>query len=255
MVIFNWTHYLSTTVMMVVLAICGVANASVQFFVNSPTTNSIDWTTSVTSLGAVVNTNVNFNTHPVGALISSFYTVSDGVTLTASSSDNNQVQSGAGPGQGNNTSMPLSTGEGPHAPSNHLFDGGSPSTLTISFSQAVTGAGLFVIDHFNPNFGEFLELRAYDGPNGTGNLLGSALSASFNFQNNNLYFMGVSDTDSMIRSIQFIDTNTLTGDTIGLDDIRFARIPVIGAVPEPISVFIWGSLAYLVGLAAWRRPT
>ena len=58
------------------------AQAVPVFFFNSPATNSADWSASLA--GATINTNVNFNSHPLGALNGSFYNVSDGVTLTGS---------------------------------------------------------------------------------------------------------------------------------------------------------------------------
>lgn len=201
----------------------------VTFFTNNPTTNSTDWGTSVTGLGGAINTNVDFDAHPLGALQSNFYALSDGVTLTPSG-DVNQVQFGAGPGQGNTVTPPLSPGEGVHPTSNFLFDGGSPSSLTISFAQPVLGVGLFVIDYYNPSGSNPLTIEAFTGANGTGTSLGSASSVAFNFQRNNLYFMGVSSSGNDIGSIVFTDVNSATGDTTGIDSIQFA--PLVNQAPD-----------------------
>jgi hypothetical protein len=162
-------------------------------------------------------------------LQSDFYTGSAGVTLTATG-DVDNVMNGAGPGQSNTSSPPLSPGEGPHAPSNYLNDGTQISSLTISFDAPVFGAGLFTIDHFNPGGDNPLTLEAFDGPNGTGNSLGIATSVAFNYQPNNLYFMGVTSDSGGIQSVVFTDVSTSTGDVIGLDDIWFATA---GDVPPP----------------------
>ena len=44
------------------------AQSQVIFFTNNPTTNSTDWSNSVNGLDGAINTNVNFDTHPLGAL-------------------------------------------------------------------------------------------------------------------------------------------------------------------------------------------
>jgi hypothetical protein len=98
--------------------------------------------------------------------------------------------------------------------------------LTISFDEAVLGAGLFTIDYFGPNPTTTMTLAAYDGINGTGTLLGSGTSVVENLQPTNLYFMGVTDPDNVIRSVVFSHTNT-TGDTIGIDDIRIGTRDVV----------------------------
>jgi hypothetical protein len=217
------------------------ASAATIGFVSSPTTNSVNFTAFILGMGGSLNTNVNFNTHPLGPLMSGFYQVSDGVTLTPVG-DVNTVMSGAGPANGNTFSPPVSPGEGPHPPSNFLFDGGSPSNLTISFATPVLGAGLFVIDYFNPGNNNPLTIEAFSGPGGTGTSLGSFSSVAFNFQNNRMYFMGIGRTEGDIGSIRFTDVNSTTGDTTGIDDIRFG-VAVNGGpvIPEPTSLLLLGS--------------
>lgn len=189
-------------------------------FVSHPTSNSTEFISFATGLGAAIDASVNFDTHPTGPLNGSFYS-GIGVTLSATG-DVNTIVNNAGPNQGNAFSPPISPGEGPHASSPHIFDGGEPSSLTISFASPVIGVGLTTVDYFNPSGTNPLTIQAFTGPNGTGSLLGSFSSAAFNFQPNSKYFMGVVSDLGDIRSIVFTDVNNNTGDTIGLDDVLFA---------------------------------
>lgn len=227
----------SAAVCAVVLVVgAGEVHADFITFTANPTSNSQDWTNFVTGLGGAINNNVDFNAHPTGALMTNFYSLSDGVTLTPSG-DVNTVQFGAGPGQGNTTTPPTSLGEGLHPASNFLFDGEQPSSLTISFDAPVLGAGLFIIDYFNPGTsGNPLEIEAFTGANGTGTSLGIVSSVAFNFQPNHLYFMGVASSENDIQSIVFRDVNVNTFDTIGLDNIVFAQQTSVSSVPEPSSL-------------------
>lgn len=222
------------------LLICllsGTANAALIGFVSNPTGNSTDWASQVSLLGGTVNSNVNFDTMATGTLNSNFYTVSDGVTLISSSNDVSTVQFGAGPGQNNVSSAPVSIGEGLHASSNYLFDGGVASSLTISFASNVLAVGLDIIDYFNPYGSNPLTIEAFTGQNGTGASLGLFSSVAFNFQRNNTYFMGLVSTQSNIGSLVFTDVNAATGDTTGIDNIVFAtssNTPV--PAPAPIAL-------------------
>lgn len=228
------------------------APAAFVAYAANPTTNSTDWAAGVTALGGVINNNVNFNAHPTGGLQPNFYLGSDGVTLTAVG-DVNTVLNDAGPGQSNTSSTPLSSGEGPHPVSNYLFDGGAASSLTIDFATPVTGAGLFVIDYFNPNNDNPLTLSAYTGANGTGTLIGTANAAAFNFQSNNVYFLGVISTLGDIRSVVFTDVNSVTGDTTGIDDIRFAPAGGTPTVVAPLPPTVLLAGFGLVGMLGLRR--
>jgi len=205
------------------------AEATLMFYVANPTSNSVDWTNSVTGLGGVVNSNVNFDAHPLGALQNNFYLGSDGVTIASNATGG--IVFGSGPGQSNTGTAP---GEGLHPASNYLRSApgisGVATTTTVSFSSGVIGAGLFAVDYFDS--GSVMTLEAYDGVNGTGNLLGLANAVAQNFQQDRLYFMGVSDTSNMIRSIVLSHDGALN-DVIGLDDIRFA-------VPEPATITLFG---------------
>lgn len=228
------------------------ASATVVGFAANPTANSVDFNNFVASHGGTINSNVNFDTHPTGGLISNFYTVSDGVTLI-STDYSTSVQYGAGPGNGNSGSTPKSSGEGTHPVSNYLYDGTAASTLTINFAQAVLAAGLYVIDNFSPDpYNEVPVIAAYTGLNGTGTLLGSFSAPLYNYQNNFQYFLGIASTLGDIRSLVITDPNGGTGDTIGYDDLRFAVAPTT-AVPEPASLALLG--LGLGGLALSRRKS
>ena len=210
------------------LAGATAAQAQLEGFTANPTTNSADFEARVTELGGSVDKSINFESHPLGTLQPDFYS-GIGVTLTANG-DVNTVVNGAGPGQTNTSDGPLSSGEGTHPASNYLQDGNEVSSLTISFDTPTAGAGLFTIDYFNPSaYDNPLRIEAFDGPNGTGNSLGYFDSEHYNFQMNNMYFMGVIDPGARIRSVVFYDLSTNTGDSMGLDDIWF----VSGVTPTP----------------------
>lgn len=215
-------------------------------FVSNPTQNSVNWTAAALGMGAAINTNIDFETHPLGALQSNFYLVSDGVTLTATG-DVNNVWYGNGPNDGNTFSTPLSSGEGLHVASNYLHDGGAVSSLALTFNQPVLGAGLFVIDYFNPFGDNPLTIGAYTGPNGTGTYLGGFTSVAYNFQPDHLYFMGLLSDVADIRSVVFTDVNSNTGDRTGIDNIRFA----VPAIPEPVTMA--GLFFGLASLGAYVR--
>ncbi len=220
----------------------------IAFGNSSPTGNTAAFTASVTGLGGTIDSSINFDTHPLGLLNPNFY---PGVTLTATG-DSNTVMFGAGPAQGNTSSTPLSTGEGSHSASNFLFDDGAPSSLAISFDQAVFGVGLHVIDYFNPtDFNNPLTIEAFDGPNGTGTSLGLFSSVAFNFQNNNMYFLGVTSSENNIRSLVFTDVNSNTGDTTGIDDILFGV--GVTQVPEPGTLALLGIALAGLGFRRGKR--
>ena len=170
------------------------------------------------------------------------------------SGDVNTVTSGAGPGQGNTFSGPLSSGEGLHASSQYLLDGGAASSLTINFATAVLGAGLFVIDYFNPTGGNNpLSLSAYTGVNGGGTLLGTFNSVALNFQRNHLYFMGITSSAADIQSVIFRDLSTATGDITGIDNIMIANGSA--SVPEAAStlMMVLGAILGLGVMGSTRR--
>jgi len=238
-------------VALVVLGSVCTAHGAVTFYVSNPTGNSTAWTSAVSGLGGVVNTNVNFDAHPTGPLNNTFYSASEGVTLATTGSFST-VTFGGGPGQSNTYTPPLTPGEGPHAASNYLFAAASPSTLTISFNQPVLGVGLFVIDLFNPTQSggpsNPVSIEAFTGTGGTGTSLGSGAAPAYNFQPNHLLYLGVVSTAGDIGSLRLTQPGALA-DQIGVDDVRFTRV-----IPEATSLVTWSLLA-LMGLAVtwWRR--
>ncbi len=210
----------------------------------SPTGNYAAFLATLAGFGITPST-ITFDGEAVGVLNPLF---APGVTFSTVG-DVDVIANGAGPGQGNTSSSPVSSGEGLHAASNYLLDNMSASSLTISFANQLAGAGLFVIDYFNPAAGNTLTLEAFTGANGTGTSLGSFSSVAFNFQRNNSYFMGFTSAAGDIGSIVFTDVNNTTGDAMGLDDVTLA-VPV-QATPEPASVLLMAT--GLGALAFFRR--
>ncbi len=188
-------------------------------FVDNPTGNSVDFRNKIADLGGDVNEAVDFDSHPVGGILPDHY-AGEGVRVLGAGSVTS-VATGEGPGQGNTSSPPLSDGEGLHAASNYVAGPAQAGSLTISFDEPSLGAGVFLLDVFNPNGVHPITLDAYDGPEGGGNLLGSFNAAGFNFQRNKLYFMGVVSTDNNIRSIR-VNITGGAGDALGFDNVLFA---------------------------------
>jgi len=241
-------HFSGRWMLLLVLLALPSTAATILYGDLSPTGNYAAWSSQIVSLGSAVQT-IDFESHPAGTLVPGFY---PGVTLTPSG-DVDTVTSGTGPGQGNDTSLPLSTGEGAHPSSNYLLDNGSPSTLPISFDSPVYGAGLFIIDYFNPSLGDNpLTLEAFTGPNGTGTSLGVVNSVAYNFQNNNMFFMGIVSTLGDIGSVVFTDVNSNTGDTTGIDNISYSGAG-IARIPEPSTFALLGAGISLLALRRRRK--
>lgn len=234
------------------------APAAFLAYDSSPTTNSADWAAEVASLGGVVNSAVNFDAHPTGALQPNFYASSAGVTFSSTGSPYT-VAFGAGPSGTNTTNGPFSPGEGVHPASNYLANAGRTQSLTITFATPVFGAGLFVIDFFNPNAGNDLFLTAYAGPDGTGAPLGNgaaSFGSFYNFQQNKRLFLGVVSTDGDIRSVTFDHHANPQFDLIGLDDLRFApAAPAVATPLPPTALALLAGVTTLAGLARRRRAS
>ena len=199
--------------------------------------NSNEWRTAVKRLGCMINENVDFELHPPGALDDRFYESAEGVTLTPTG-DISGVTYGEGPGQGNVTSTPLSTGEGKHPASNYLADDTALSTLTVTFDQPVFGAGIFVIDNYNPSEDDPILIEAFTGPDGTGTSLGEFSSEAFNFQKNYMHFVGIVSDAGDIRSVVFTDVDGGMSDRIGYDNLMFATDPPPIPLPGPMAMTI-----------------
>jgi hypothetical protein len=236
--------FIKGSVVIATIVAVSPANAAIIGFVSNPTTNSVNFTNAALGQGATIDSSINFNSLPTGILNPNAY---PGVTLTAVGGVDNVVF-GAGPGDSNTSSTPLSPGEGPHPASNYLRDPSNPSTLTISFNNGpVNGVGLSIIDYFNPSNNNPLTIEAFTGQNGTGTSLGSFASVAFNFQTNNTYFMGLLSDTANIGSVIFTDVSDSTGDTTGIDNILIASTST-QQVPEPFTII--GTL--IGGTAAFR---
>jgi hypothetical protein len=223
---------------MILAGSIAAARAGVITYANNPTGNSVDFNTAASVLGSSANYS-NFEGMS-GALNSNVFL---GMTLTGTGSFTT-ITVGAGPNQANTTETPLSSGEGSHAasclqvapslPCAYLGDDQTTyGTLTVTFATPVLGAGIFTIDVFNPyTNADVFSLSAWTGANGTGTLLGTATGASYNFQPNNMYFLGVISTAGNIGSMVFSQNGAGSGDLIGLDDLAVVGQPK-GSTPEP----------------------
>lgn len=225
------------------------AEAGLIWFTDQPSSNSLNWRNSVTAAGGAINSNVDFNGHPDGALQTGFYSLSDGVTFS-DHHNFDEVRWSFGPGQsGTSGALP---GEGTHPRSNYLHIA-SAGEFTISFATPVLGAGFFTIDKYNDSQ---LWVDVFTGQNATGDLLGSWLSMGQNFQTNKLFFIGAqTDNDTRIGSLR-LRFDASARDEVGIDDVVFATKtstqppPLPAAAPEPASISLLG--AGLLGLAGLR---
>jgi hypothetical protein len=233
--------------------------ATITGYVNDPTGDSTDFGAGLAALGGSVNT-LNVGGLPTGTLNSSAFA---GVTLAGTGSFDT-VTFGVGPSNGNTTTPPLSTGEGPHAAASYIGDQltPGPQTFTVSFDTPVSGAGIFLIDLFNPlsvplcgGLCDDVTLQAFTGTDGTGTSLGTYHSAAYNFQGNPvnyLYFMGITSSSIDIGSIVLSQTNDPSGDVIGLGNILYGT-GTTSAVPEPSSTIPLLTAMILLAVGARRK--
>ncbi len=235
---------------------------SPEFFVAHPTTNSREWTSAVSAIGGVLDTDVDFRGMSTGVLNGSFYDTpahNDGVRMYASNSSFDQIVAGPGPGQQGQYGT-VSGGEGTSSASQYLqstspgFGGGS--SLTISFDTPALAVGFFTVDYFGSDLTtNQLSLSIYSGQGGRGALLGTATAVRDDFQPNRLYFMGYVSATADIGSAVLSRGPDVDGDTLGVTGVLFADGPRnLGAVPEPSAVaLLCVSGVVLIGRTALRR--
>lgn len=213
-----------------------LASAAVTGYVLNPSNNSGDFASAAAGLSLAVDSTVDFETHPAGPLItSSYYAGSNGVTLSGTS-----VYAAYGPGaSGGTVTSPASTGEGLRTGTfGSIINSGQNWSLTATFASPVAGAGFMTVDYFNPWDDNPMTLEAFDGPDGTGSLIGSYSATPFCFQLNYTYFMGVMSTDGDIRSVR-ISSAGRYGDGVFVDFLSYT-VPGPGAASMLLALTLVG---------------
>ncbi len=238
-----------------VLAMTRSVGASVVEFVSNPTGNSTDMANWVAGLGSPgVDVSIDFESHPDGEVVPDFY---PGALLHA---ENVLVVHGPGSRVGAGT-RPLSEGEGPLVSyQGYTANGGDQDgwSLTVTFGVPVLAAGFMTADVYNPMGDNALLIEAFDGDDASGTLLGTAISASFNFELNSRYFMGLGDDEGRIKSLRISTPFVFYGDSQYVDAIYVASparsTPCVGDLDADGAV--GGSdLAILLGAWGAAGPT
>jgi hypothetical protein len=126
----------------------------------------------------------------------------------------------------------------------------APTTVTLTFDSPVTAFGLNLlgVGDFTP--GTFTVTTA----NGQLTQVLSSVPPQLPFPAPAIFFGLMSDTP--FTTVTF--TGTALGDRIGLDSVRFGMASTLpaanpAAVPEPISIAVFGGLLAVGGLVARRR--
>jgi len=239
-------------------------------------------------LATNINTAVNFNSPtPLGTLASNYYSLlgvpisiaTTGIfTYNASSGVGGVSDDTGGPGDAGNTNQNPGEGKntmagetigagqtiggvsnfagftvggqflGPNVPYNTTLPSAA-GTITFSFTTPVQAFGLYVIDLYNTGGVNPDTLVAYSGQNGTGSVVATLTAISANFQQNDLYWMGLINAGG-IGSVVFTNSPTGYQDYVAVDSVRFA-----GAIaPEPSSLaLVFGGLA-LLALRLRKKP-
>lgn len=214
-----------------VIIVSNSVSAGVIFFSDDPENNSGNFSSAAFSTGYEINQDIDFEEHVLGNLNGAFYTDSNGVTLTSSTS-NLSVLNNIGPSQGNVTNS--IEGEGIYQASNYL-NISSQNDFTLNFEDGTYGVGLTTIDLFESGD---ITLNVFSGQNGTGDLLGSlsGIGEGLNFQSNGTFFIGVQSDDTLLGSVTYSFSGD-GGDVIGYDDIVYLVNNTV-SVPEPSSSLI-----------------
>lgn len=192
---------------------------STTAYAANPTRNSIDWSAAVAAQGGSITTAIELLGRD-GEMLDRLADLCER-GVVAQGGENHLIRSKPGAEAGSMLE-PLSAGEGEMDVAQAIvFQDSGAWTLVISFRLPVLGAGVMSADLFNPTGDNPLVLRAFNGPDGSGDLLAEATSPAFNFQLNRLCFLGVVDPASRIRSIT-VSTPGLYPDEVFLTDVLMA---------------------------------
>ncbi len=204
-------------VVAVAMGSAGMACAQVVGFVDNAVGNSTDFSNWASTRGYAVNDDINFDAHPAGPLIADWYLGATGVTLQG---DAWTADSGTGAASGS-LDCPCSGGEGPMGFETYLRGRLNSTSLLMTFAQPVAGAGLMFSDLYNPRGDNGIHIEAFDASDIP---LGSFDAVAFNFQLNNLYFMGVADELGRIARVE-VSGPGAHGDGIFITEVRFFPAP------------------------------
>jgi hypothetical protein len=248
------------------MLVAGTASAAVTGYVANPTGNSVDWGNAVTSLGATINTSVDFNaagltTSNMGTFYAPAVSVSASNITVANSTSGNGSYSPLG------GDWVRSSGEGDWASSKLLlanssvgFSGNPPQSVTFTFQSGVFGAGVFLVDYLGIDQWTITARDVNNNP--LGSPLQSILHTSFQRNQSpddgtiHKYFLGISSTEANIASFTISRPGTgmfQGGDIVGLDDFRFAV--AAPPVPEPSEWAMLVAGLAVVGFIARRRKS
>jgi hypothetical protein len=248
----------------------GQAEGAVTGYVSSPQTNSADWANAVTTAGgAITDINFDYLTAPLSLTLVSAgnyaltnYEASLDATF-AVQGNTPSIKYGTYPTDGGAGTFMQNTGEGLHPASNYMafpvptlfsFPGVYTTSITLTFDDPVSAVGFNSIDlcnYANPTPVDPLTITAYDGPNGTGAVLGTAVSYNANFQVGYLYFMGLASDSNDIQSFKVTGgwQSKYVTDAVGFDNFKFARIPE----PATLTFLGLGALGMLLKRRGGRR--
>ena len=172
---------------------CLICNsqAALLRFNNNPNSNWLNYMNAIYSYGGFFNI-LDFDVVPSGPFDPLYYkTFGVGVNISFPSAPVGSVLVQPSCCFTGSVTSPHSTGEGPANGSPALFPSSLAFTMIINFGQPVLAAGFGIADLYNPNGVNQVSVLFYDGPNGSGNLLDAVPLASYCFQQNYAYFIGI----------------------------------------------------------------